>query len=118
MNPAEIIGVLRNSLDYDRYVCDEDIPSPDDVKILNLNQLQLSAARYPDIQSFLNYTDTFQDEMVNDMEGVSLYDHSQGKKGWSFLWSSLSVWLRESLRRKKGISRRKGESYSWAYPGQ
>ena len=72
MNPAEIIGVLRNSLDYDRYVCDEDIPSPDDVKILNLNQLQLSAARYPDIQSFLNYTDTFQDEMVNDMEGVSL----------------------------------------------
>ena len=72
MNPAEIIGALRNTLDYDRYICDEDIPSPDDVKILNLNQLQLSAARYPDIRSFLDYTDTFQDEMVNDKEGVSL----------------------------------------------
>lgn len=72
MNPAEIIGVLRNSLDYDRFICDEDIPSPDDVKIQNLNQLQLSAARYPDIRSFLDYTDTFQDEMVNDKEGVSL----------------------------------------------
>jgi len=72
MNPAEIIAELRNVLDYDRFICDEDIPSPDDVKILNLNQLQLSAARYPDIGSFLEYTDTFQDEMVNDKEGVSL----------------------------------------------
>jgi len=42
------------------------------VKILNLNQLQLSAARYGNITSFLEYTDTFQDEMVNDKEGVSL----------------------------------------------
>jgi len=72
MEPAEIIGILRNSLDYDRFICDEDLPSPDDVKILNLNQLQLSAARYGNITSFLEYTDTFQDEMVNDKEGVSL----------------------------------------------
>jgi DNA helicase-2/ATP-dependent DNA helicase PcrA len=72
MSPAEVINLLRTSLDYDRYICDEDIPSPDDVKILNLNQLQLAAARYPDIKSFLQYTDTFQDEMVNDKEGVSL----------------------------------------------
>ena len=72
MGPAEVINLLRTSLDYDRYICDEDIPSPDDVKILNLNQLQLAASRYPDIRSFLEYTDTFQDEMVNDKEGVSL----------------------------------------------
>jgi len=72
MGPAEIIGILRNSLDYDRFITDEDIPSPDDVKILNLNQLQLSAARYGNIQSFLEYTDSFQEEMVNDKEGVSL----------------------------------------------
>jgi DNA helicase-2/ATP-dependent DNA helicase PcrA len=32
----------------------------------------LSAARYRDIESFLNYTDTFQDESANDKEGVSL----------------------------------------------
>jgi len=70
--PAEIIGILRNSLDYDRFICDEDIPSPDDAKIMNLNQLQLAAARYGNIKAFLDYTDTFQDEIVNDKEGVSL----------------------------------------------
>jgi len=72
MGPAEIIGVLRNNLDYDRFICDEDMPTPDDVKVMNLNQLQLSAARYSSIQTFLDYTDTFQEEMVNDKEGVSL----------------------------------------------
>jgi len=51
---------------------DEDVPSPDDVKIQNINQLQISAARYRDIESFLNYTDSFQDESANDKEGVSL----------------------------------------------
>jgi DNA helicase-2/ATP-dependent DNA helicase PcrA len=72
MTPSEIIGTLRSALDYDRYCTDEDIPSPDDVKIANLNQLQLAAARYSNIESFLQYTDSFQDEMVNDKEGVSL----------------------------------------------
>jgi DNA helicase-2/ATP-dependent DNA helicase PcrA len=72
MTPSEIIGTLRSALDYDRYCTDEDIPSPDDVKIANLNQLQLAAARYTNIPSFLQYTDSFQDEMVNDKEGVSL----------------------------------------------
>jgi DNA helicase-2/ATP-dependent DNA helicase PcrA len=72
MTPSEIIGTLRSALDYDRYCTDLDIPSPDDVKIANLNQLQLAAARYSNIESFLQYTDSFQDEMVNDKEGVSL----------------------------------------------
>jgi DNA helicase-2/ATP-dependent DNA helicase PcrA len=72
MTPSEIIGTLRSALDYDRYCTDEDIPSPDDQKIMNLNQLQLAAARYSNIESFLQYTDSFQDEMVNDKEGVSL----------------------------------------------
>ena len=72
MAPSEIIGTLRSGLDYDRYCTDEDIPSPDDQKIMNLNQLQLAAARYPNIESFLQYTDSFQDEMVNDKQGVSL----------------------------------------------
>lgn len=72
MGPAEVIGILRSNLDYDRFVSDEDIPSPDDVKILNLNQLQLAAARYTSIEKFLEYTETFEDEMVNDKEGVSL----------------------------------------------
>jgi DNA helicase-2/ATP-dependent DNA helicase PcrA len=72
LSPSEAINLIRTTLDYDRYITDEDIPSPDDVKIANLNQLQLSAARYANIQSFLEYTDSFQDEMVQDKEGVSL----------------------------------------------
>ncbi len=72
LSPSEAINIIRNTLDYDRFITDEDIPSPDDVKIANLNQLVMSAARYANIQSFLEYTDSFQDEMVQDKEGVSL----------------------------------------------
>ena len=72
LTPAEVLQMLRNQFDYDRFITDEDIPTPDDVKIQNLNQLQLSAARYSSIQAFLEYTDTFQDEMSNDKEGVAL----------------------------------------------
>ncbi|MGB2690125.1 MAG: UvrD-helicase domain-containing protein [Desulfobacterales bacterium] len=73
LEPAELINLLRLSLDLDRYITDEDIPSPDDVKIANLNQLQMAATRYNDIESFLTYTETFQDESVCDnKEGVSL----------------------------------------------
>lgn len=71
--PAELINLIRVSLDIDRYVTDEDMPSPDDVKLDNLNQLQFAAARYSDIESFLKYTDTFQDESVSDnKEGVNM----------------------------------------------
>jgi DNA helicase II / ATP-dependent DNA helicase PcrA len=73
LEPGELIGLLRSSLDYDRYVTEEDIPSPDDVKIQNLNQLQLSATRFRNIPSFLQYTETFRDERVSDnKEGVNL----------------------------------------------
>ena len=72
LHPAEVINLLRNSLDYDRYVTDEDIPTPDDSKIQNLNQLQLAATRFSGIKAFLEYTETFQDESTNDEEGVSL----------------------------------------------
>jgi len=73
LEPAELINLIRVSLDIDRYVTDEDMPSPDDVKLDNLNQLQFAAARYADIESFLRYTDTFQDEQVSDNKaGVNL----------------------------------------------
>ena len=64
--------MLRNQFDYDRFITDEDIPTPDDAKIQNLNQLQLSAARYSSIKSFLEYTDSFDEQMSNDKEGVAL----------------------------------------------
>ena len=43
-----------------------------DVKIQNINEFQLAATRFTDIQSFLDYTDTFQDALVHDKDGVSL----------------------------------------------
>jgi DNA helicase-2/ATP-dependent DNA helicase PcrA len=72
LEPAEVISFLRGVLDYDRYISDEDVPSPDDVKVQNVDQLQLSASRYKDIQSFLEYTDSFEEETSSDKEGVSL----------------------------------------------
>ena len=73
LEPTEVIQKIRTSLDYDRFIVDEDIPSPDDVKISNINQLQLAASRYSSIGAFLEYTDSFQDEAVaDDKEGVSL----------------------------------------------
>jgi len=42
------------------------------VKIANLNQLQLSAARYSSIKDFLQYTDSFDEQMSNDKEGIAL----------------------------------------------
>jgi len=71
--PSELIRFLRNNLDYDRFIVDEDLPTIDDVLIENLNHLQLSAARYDDLKSFLEYTDTFDETSVSEnKDGVTL----------------------------------------------
>jgi DNA helicase II / ATP-dependent DNA helicase PcrA len=67
LNPADLISPLRGGLDYDRWVSDEDIPSPDDAKIRNINQLQLSTARYRNITSFLEYADSFEEVGPGEM---------------------------------------------------
>jgi len=73
LEPVQAIQQIRTIFDYDRYIVDEDIPSPDDIKISNINQLQLAAARYSNIGAFLEYTDSFHDEAIaDDKEGVSL----------------------------------------------
>lgn len=73
LEPSELIHLLRATLDYDSHIADDDIPSPDDIKVANLNQLQMAANRFKDIASFLKYTDTFQSESTDDNnEGVSL----------------------------------------------
>ena len=72
IEPAEMIGILREVLDYDRFVTDDEIPSPDDEKIANINQLQLAALRYSNIEALLAYTDTFTDERSHDKNGVAL----------------------------------------------
>lgn len=51
---------------------EDDIPSPDNSKIDNINQLVMSANKYQDIKLLLNYTETFKDERSNDPKGVSL----------------------------------------------
>lgn len=73
LEPVQIIQQIRTAFDYDRFIVDEDIPSPDDVKINNINQLQLAAARYSTIGAFLDYTESFQDEAIaDDKKGVNL----------------------------------------------
>ncbi|MBF0226759.1 MAG: ATP-dependent helicase [Desulfobacterales bacterium] len=72
LSPLELIKILRESLNYDKFITDDDIPSPDDSKIENINQLQMVAGKYKDIEGLLNYTDSFKDELSNDPNGVSL----------------------------------------------
>ncbi len=72
-NPSGLLQFLRIELDYDRAVTDEDIPSPDDAKIQNIEQLVFSASRFTTIQTFIQYCDSFEDvETVNNKDGVSL----------------------------------------------
>jgi DNA helicase II / ATP-dependent DNA helicase PcrA len=71
--PAELIQLLRSALDYDRVVVDSDLAAPDDPKVENINQLVMAATRFNDVKSFLDYTDSFQDEAVtNSRDGVRL----------------------------------------------
>lgn len=55
MEPAEIVHLLRDTLDYDQFITEDDVPSPDDSKVANIDQLQFVANKYPDIASLLNY---------------------------------------------------------------
>jgi len=71
--PAEVISILREGLDYDNYITEDDLPSPDDLKIQNINQLQMAAVKYQEISSFLAYIETFVDESLGkDKDGVRL----------------------------------------------
>ena len=72
MNPAEVIHILRETLAYDEYICEDDIPSPDDNQIANINQLQIVSNKFNDIKSLLNYTETFNDELTNNIDGIHL----------------------------------------------
>ncbi|MES0447146.1 MAG: ATP-dependent helicase [Desulfobacterales bacterium] len=100
--PAELIQLLRVALDYDRFITDDDMPSPDDVKIENLNQLVMAAARFNDIRSFLDYTETFQNESVSDnKDGVKLMTVHRSK-GLEFPVVFLVGLVENILPSKKG----------------
>ena len=100
--PSELIHLLRTALDYDRFITDDDMPSPDDVKIENLNQLQMAAARFNNIGSFLDYTETFQNESVSDnRDGVKLMTVHRSK-GLEFSVVFLVGLVENILPSKKG----------------
>ncbi|MFC1880475.1 ATP-dependent helicase [Thermodesulfobacteriota bacterium] len=100
--PAELIQLLRVALDYDRFITDDDMPSPDDVKIENLNQLVMAAARFNDIRSFLEYTETFQNESISDnRDGVKLMTVHRSK-GLEFPVVFLVGLVENILPSKKG----------------
>jgi DNA helicase II / ATP-dependent DNA helicase PcrA len=38
IGPSELIYPLRDGLDFDAYITEDDVPSPDDSKIENIDQ--------------------------------------------------------------------------------
>ena len=72
LEPSATIALLRDVFDIDRHVTEDEIPNPDDMKIANLNQLQLAATKFRDIKTFLAHTDTFKERLSDDREGISL----------------------------------------------
>jgi DNA helicase-2/ATP-dependent DNA helicase PcrA len=72
IGPSELIYLLRNGLEYDKYISEGDIPIPDDSRIANIDQLQMAANKFKDIRSFLDYTESFREELSCNKEGVSI----------------------------------------------
>jgi len=72
LEPVEMLHILREGLDYDRFISEDDIPAPDDSKIENLNQLTIVAAKYKSISDLINYTEIFKEEISNNKDGVAL----------------------------------------------
>jgi DNA helicase-2/ATP-dependent DNA helicase PcrA len=71
LSTPEIISDLRTTLDLDRFLTDDDIPSSDDIKIKNMDELTLSSARYT-IPELLQYSETFKESKNHDKDGVNL----------------------------------------------
>ncbi len=101
IEPSEMIHLLRQGLDYDSFIAEDDIPSPDDSKIENINQLQIAANKYTDIRSLLNYTDTFKEKLSNDKKGISLMTIHKSK-GLEFRAVFVIGWLENILPNKQG----------------
>jgi len=72
IEPVDMIGMIRDTTEYDKWVMEDEIPSPDDDKLESLDQLQMVAAKYHDIPSLLNYTDSFRQQNRKSDDGISL----------------------------------------------
>ncbi len=78
LDPVETIRQLREMLDYDRYIAEDEIPLPDDVKVANLNQLELAASRFGDIGSFLEHTETM-GPVIKNQRGIHMMSIHKSK---------------------------------------
>lgn len=58
-SPSRLIAKLRDLLQYDEYIAESSGSLANDSRIANLDQLQMSASRFDDIKSFLNYATQF-----------------------------------------------------------
>jgi DNA helicase-2/ATP-dependent DNA helicase PcrA len=101
IEPSEMVHILREGLDYDRFIAEDDIPSPDDSKIENIDQLQIAAGKYTDIRSLLNYTDSFKEQQSKDKNGVSLMTIHKSK-GLEFPVVFVIGWIEGVLPNKQG----------------
>jgi len=72
IEPVDMIRMIRDTTEYDKWVMEDEIPSPDDDKLESLDQLQMVAAKYHDIPSLLNYTDSFRQQNRKSDDGISL----------------------------------------------
>lgn len=70
--PADVITTIRLALDYDQFITQDEIPSADDMRIANLDQLELAASEFDDIPSFVEHVDSFQGDEGNDESGCVL----------------------------------------------
>ena len=71
------------------------------MKIANLNQLQLAAAKFRDIKTFLSHTDAFKEKLSDDKDGVSLMTVHKAK-GLEFPVVFLAGLVEGILPTKKG----------------
>lgn len=71
LEPVDLIYLLRDGLNYDRFIADESAELYDDSSNI-IDQLQIAAGRFSDLHKFLEFTETVRNSSGNDKEGVSL----------------------------------------------
>jgi DNA helicase-2/ATP-dependent DNA helicase PcrA len=71
LEPVDLIYLLRDGLNYDRFIADESAELYDDSSNI-IDQLQIAAGRFSDLHKFLEFTETVRNSSGNDKEGVFL----------------------------------------------
>lgn len=59
LSPTQIIGLLSSLLEYDSYLAESGKSQADESQVALIDQLQISASRFEDLSSFLDYASQF-----------------------------------------------------------